>query len=133
MSALDAAAAVCVALGAGFFWTGTLGLLRFPDAYSRLHALTKADTLGLGLIVLGLCLRAPTLALVFKLIFIWLLSLLAGATNSYLIAQSARRREAALREGAPYVGTPHGGAPYSGTSYGGTSYSGTPYGEAPHG
>ena len=40
-----------VAIGAGvfFFLAGTVGLLRFPDALSRLHALTKADNLGLGL------------------------------------------------------------------------------------
>jgi multicomponent Na+:H+ antiporter subunit G len=130
VSPLDAAAAFCVALGAGFFWTGTLGLLRFPDAYSRLHALTKADTLGLGLIVLGLCLRAPTLALVLKLIFIWLLSLLAGATNSYLIAQSARRREAA----AERARLPHGEVLRSGEVLrGGVAHGKPPYGEAPYG
>ena len=45
---------VAVAAGAFFFLAGTVGLLRFPDALTRLHALTKADNLGLGLIVLGL-------------------------------------------------------------------------------
>jgi multicomponent Na+:H+ antiporter subunit G len=40
-------------LGVFFFIAGTAGILRFPDAYSRLHALTKADNLGLGLIALG--------------------------------------------------------------------------------
>ena len=44
-----------------FFFAGTVGLLRFPDSLSRLHALTKADNLGLGLIVLGLLPRAETL------------------------------------------------------------------------
>ena len=43
-----------VSLGACFFLAGTVGLLRFPDPLSRLHALTKADNLGLGLVVLGL-------------------------------------------------------------------------------
>lgn len=93
MSPLDAASALFVSLGAGFFLAGTVGLLRFPDAYSRLHALTKADNLGLGLIVLGLCLRAPTPALVLKLLLIWLLSLLAGATACYLVAHSTLLRE----------------------------------------
>lgn len=39
------------ALGGGvlFFVAGTVGLLRFPDVFSRLHAVTKADTVGLGL------------------------------------------------------------------------------------
>jgi multicomponent Na+:H+ antiporter subunit G len=48
--------AVLILLGAFFFLAGTLGLLRFPDVYTRLHALTKADNLGLGLTVLGLAL-----------------------------------------------------------------------------
>ncbi|HCC61138.1 MAG TPA: cation:proton antiporter [Pseudomonas sp.] len=39
-----------------FFVAGSIGLLRFPDTVSRLHALTKADTLGLGLVIAGLSL-----------------------------------------------------------------------------
>ncbi len=51
---LDALTIITVSAGAFFFLAGTVGLLRFPDALSRLHALTKADNLGLGLVVLGL-------------------------------------------------------------------------------
>ena len=42
-----------IATGLAFFVAGSIGLLRFPDAPTRLHALTKADTLGLGLVALG--------------------------------------------------------------------------------
>ncbi len=49
---LDALTIITVSVGAFFFLAGTVGLLRFPDALSRLHALTKADNLGLGLVVL---------------------------------------------------------------------------------
>jgi hypothetical protein len=45
-----------------FFIGGTVGLLRFPDVHSRLHALTKADNLGLGLISMGLVVQADMLA-----------------------------------------------------------------------
>ncbi len=45
---------LAVTAGAFFFVAGTAGLLRFPDTLTRLHALTKADNLGLGLVVLGL-------------------------------------------------------------------------------
>lgn len=84
---------ICVSLGAIFFLAGTLGLLRFPDTLTRLHALTKADNLGLGLVVLGLLphVSGPLAAL--KLICVWLLVLLAGATASQLIARVARRAE----------------------------------------
>ena len=49
---------VAVTAGVFFFIAGTVGLLRFPDTLTRLHALTKADNLGLGLVVLGLLPRA---------------------------------------------------------------------------
>lgn len=78
--------------GAGFFFAGTVGMLRFPDFFSRLHALTKADNVGLGLTVLGLALRAESVPAVGKLLLIWLLVLLAGATASHLIARSGLRR-----------------------------------------
>ena len=52
---------------------GTVGLLRFPDALTRLHALTKADNLGLGLVVIGLLPRAASVLVALKLIGIWLL------------------------------------------------------------
>lgn len=78
--------------GAFFFLAGTLGLLRFPDVYTRLHALTKADNVGLGLMVAGLALQSETLAGAGKLLLIWLLVLLAGASVANLIAREAQRR-----------------------------------------
>jgi multicomponent Na+:H+ antiporter subunit G len=82
---------VAVVAGAFFFMAGTVGLLRFPDALTRLHALTKADNLGLGLIVLGLLPQAAGPIAALKLVAIWLLVMLAGATVSQLIAREARR------------------------------------------
>jgi len=90
MSPLDVATAILLAAGAFFFLAGTVGLLRFPDVYTRLHALTKVDNLGLGCVVIALMLRAESLAVVFKLGLIWALALLATATAGYLIANSAR-------------------------------------------
>lgn len=78
--------------GAFFFLAGTVGLLRFPDFYSRLHALTKADNVGLGLTVLGLALRAESFAAAGRLFLVSALVLLAGATASHLIARSGLRR-----------------------------------------
>ena len=51
---LDIFTIIAVLVGAFFFLAGTVGLLRFPDTLTRLHALTKADNLGLGLVVMGL-------------------------------------------------------------------------------
>ncbi|MDX2167287.1 MAG: monovalent cation/H(+) antiporter subunit G [Deltaproteobacteria bacterium] len=83
---------VGVGAGAFFFLAGTVGLLRFPDTLTRLHALTKADNLGLGLIVLGLLPRAG-LSGGLKLIVIWALVLLASSSASQLIARVAHRGE----------------------------------------
>lgn len=90
--ARDILTIVAVSAGAFFFLAGTVGLLRFPDTLTRLHALTKADNLGLGLVVLGLLLQVETLRDGLKLVSIWLLALLAGATVSQLIARNARQR-----------------------------------------
>jgi multicomponent Na+:H+ antiporter subunit G len=87
---LDGLTIIAVGAGALFFLAGTVGLLRFPDTLSRLHALTKADNLGLGLIVLGLLFQAEGLFAALKLIGVWLLTLLAGATVTQLLARAAR-------------------------------------------
>ena len=91
--ALDLVTIAAVSAGAFFFLAGTVGLLRFPDTLTRLHALTKADNLGLGLVVLGLLPQTGSLRTAFKLVCIWLLVLLAGATISQLIARAARQAE----------------------------------------
>jgi multicomponent Na+:H+ antiporter subunit G len=81
--------AICA--GLVFFVAGTVGLLRFPDPLSRLHALTKADNIGLGLVVLGLLPFANGVLGGLKLMVVWVLVQLSGATVGQLIAQSMRR------------------------------------------
>jgi multicomponent Na+:H+ antiporter subunit G len=88
---LDFLTVSAVATGAFFFLAGSAGLLRFPDALTRLHALTKADNLGLGLVVLGLLPRVDGPLEAIKLVCVWLLVLLSSATISQLIARVARR------------------------------------------
>jgi multicomponent Na+:H+ antiporter subunit G len=77
--------------GTAFYISGTVALIRFPDLHCRLHALTKADNLGLGLIVAGLMFQAPSLAEGFKLLLVWLLVLVASASVCFLIADEALR------------------------------------------
>ncbi|MDC8446114.1 MAG: monovalent cation/H(+) antiporter subunit G [Nitrosomonas sp.] len=92
MTATDYAAACLFILGGIFFFAGTAGLLRFPDVYTRLHALTKADNVGLGLIVAGLVLQAESWLVAGKLLLIWLLVLFAGACVAHLVARRALRK-----------------------------------------
>ncbi len=94
MSALlDLWTVVAVTCGLIFFVAGTVGLLRLPDTLTRLHALAKADTLGAGLIVLGLLPQANGVLAGLKLIAVWALVLLSSATVAQLIGRAARAEE----------------------------------------
>ncbi|MCK7544117.1 monovalent cation/H(+) antiporter subunit G [Marinobacter bryozoorum] len=77
--------------GCLFFAIGTLGLFRLSDTRDRLHALTKVDNLGLGLIALALLPSAPTLGDGAKIVLVWLVVLMASATSAHLIARAAGR------------------------------------------
>lgn len=92
MIVLDVLTGVLLVAALFFFIAGTVGLLRFPDLYSRLHALTKADNVGLGLTVLAMMLQAQSWSEVFKLGLIWVLVLAASATICFLIGNEAHRR-----------------------------------------
>ncbi len=91
MTVLQVASIVLLSIGAFFFVAGTVGLLRFPDVYNRLHAVTKVDNLGLGFVILALMLQADSALVIAKLALIWLLALGAAATAGYLVANSAAR------------------------------------------
>jgi multicomponent Na+:H+ antiporter subunit G len=93
MNFTDLLGSFLLLLAVFFFWGGSLGLLRFPDIYTRLHALTKADNLGLGLVVAGSILLAREWAVAVKLMLIWLAVLTASSISCYLVANAARKRK----------------------------------------
>lgn len=82
---------ILIGIGVFFFFGGSIGMLRFPDVFSRLHATTKADNLGLGLVILGLLFHAESVSVGIKLVAIWLLMVQASATACHLIARVALR------------------------------------------
>lgn len=88
----DYLALLFLIVGGFFFLAGTVGLLRFPDVYTRLHALTKADNVGLGFVMAGLAIQSGSWLVAGKLFVIWLLVLLAGASVAHLIARRALQR-----------------------------------------
>ena len=90
---INVIAIVLMVMGLLFFIAGSIGLLRLPDTYSRLHALTKADNLGLGLLVLGLIVLSNDGYTAAKLILVWLLVIASSGVSAQLIAQRARRKE----------------------------------------
>ncbi|NLM76430.1 MAG: monovalent cation/H(+) antiporter subunit G [Clostridiaceae bacterium] len=70
------------------FGLSTLGLYKFPDAYTRMHALGIGDTLGVGLIGLGLILLSPDWILRLKLIVVLLLFWIINPTMTHLISKA---------------------------------------------
>lgn len=91
MSALDLVAAALVV--AGLFWlaVGGLGIVRFPDFYTRLHPAGKADTFGATLILLGLVVHQGLSLLSVKLLLIEVFILLANPAAAHAIGRAARR------------------------------------------
>lgn len=80
-------------LGGFFVVTGIAGLFRFPDFFTRMHAVSITDTLGAICILLGLMLHSDSEWLVvMKLFFILLFSLLTGPAASHALAKSALHR-----------------------------------------
>jgi multicomponent Na+:H+ antiporter subunit G len=88
----DWIAAALLASGCLFYFAGTVGMLRFPDTHSRLHALTKADNVGLLLVCVGLALHTRSLRVATLMTMVWLLGLTASTVSAHLIARRARRR-----------------------------------------
>jgi multicomponent Na+:H+ antiporter subunit G len=90
---LDGLTIVLSLAGAVFFLAGTIGLLRLPDTCTRLHAITKADTLGLGLVVCALMLQAGSPARALKLLLIWGLAMLASTNACFMLGRWALQHE----------------------------------------
>jgi len=83
-------ALILLLAGCFFIFAGTLGMLRLPDVFCRLHAMTKADNLGLFFIALAMAVHAGRLRVLFELILIWVLALLASTVSAHLIARHSR-------------------------------------------
>jgi multicomponent Na+:H+ antiporter subunit G len=92
----DVVGLVLMGLGVVFFLGGSVGMLRLPDTHARLHALTKADNVGLGLVILGLAVRAGSVPFGLKLLVIWLLALLSSTAVAYAVASRTAPDRASL-------------------------------------
>jgi len=80
---------VFILSGSGFALIGAVGALRFPDFWSRLHAISITDSAGMILLVIGMCLQAgPTLVTV-KLLIIGVFLFITGPTSTHAIANAA--------------------------------------------
>jgi len=90
LTLLDHTIAGLLSLGVFFYAAGSLGLVRFPDVASRLHALTKADNVGLGLVALAVALEWGSVAVAAKILVVWLFAILAAGTTAQILARTAK-------------------------------------------
>jgi multicomponent Na+:H+ antiporter subunit G len=83
--ALNLFTVAAVTFGLVLLLAGVVGLLRLPDPLSRLHALSKADNLGLGLVIVGLLPQTASPFDALKLVALWVLVVLSGSIAGQLL------------------------------------------------
>lgn len=86
---MNAVGAVLMLLGAFFFVTGSVGLARLPDFFTRLHAVGKSDTLGAFLSLLGIACFTGFTLLSLKLVLVAVFILIANPTAAHALASAA--------------------------------------------
>ena len=89
---LDSVSWVLMTAGGALVAIGTLGLLRFPDVYSRMHATGITDTLGALLFFAGLMIQAGFTLITVKLLLILVFLLLTSPASTYAVANAAYNR-----------------------------------------
>ena len=105
-SIVEIASWMFIVSGCGFLFVGALGMLRFPDFWSRLHALSVADSAGMILLTAGMIMQAGFTLVTVKLIFIGVFLFITGPTASHAVANAALV-SGLLPEGESYP-EPHG-------------------------
>ncbi|MEI6318144.1 MAG: Na+/H+ antiporter subunit G [Pseudomonadota bacterium] len=91
---IELLASVMIVAGALFTLVGSIGLLRLGDVFQRMHAPTKATTLGVGLVLLASVLSTWTAQheLSVHEILVWLLLFVTAPVSAYMVAQVALRQ-----------------------------------------
>lgn len=89
---IDVLSWICLVAGGLFCVVGAVGLLRMPDFYTRMHAASVIETLGAGLLLLGLVLQAGWTLVAVKLIMVGVLIFFASPTATHALARAAMER-----------------------------------------
>lgn len=86
---LDVLSWLCIGGGIFFIVTGSLGVLRMPDVYCRLHAAGMTDTMGAGFILLGLSFQAGLTLVTVRLVLIYMFLLITSPIATHALARAA--------------------------------------------
>lgn len=96
---MSIAAGLLVILGASLLGLAGIGVLRLPDVFSRMHAGTKAASLGLAFILMGAALDTPDSVARIKLLIAIVFQFLTAPVAAHLIGRAAYRTGVPLFEG----------------------------------
>ncbi len=99
---LDVTGYVLASLGVVLIALGSIGLVRFPDAYSRLSAVTKAATLGVCLVLLGVAALLPSWPVVVTVVLAIALQLVTSPVGGYALGRAAYRSGSPLAPSSRY-------------------------------
>ena len=86
---IDLLSWISILSGVFFMIVGTLGVVRMPDVYTRLHAAGMTDTMGAGLLLLGMCLQAGLTLVLIRLILIYAFILFTSPIGTHALASAA--------------------------------------------
>ena len=86
---LEISSGLCLLIGCFLCFSGGIGIIRFPDFYTRMHAASVTDTLGTSLVLIGLMLLSPNGLVIMKLILMLLCTLFINPYASHALAKAA--------------------------------------------
>ena len=86
---LDVLSWVSISAGLFFMIVGSVGVLRMPDVFTRLHAAGMTDTMGAGCLLLGMCFQAGLGLLTLRLLFVFAFLLSTGPIGTHALARAA--------------------------------------------
>ena len=86
---LDALSWAFIVGGVFFIVTGSIGVVRMPDVYCRLHAAGMTDTMGAGFILVGMCFQAGLSLLTLRLLIVWAFLLITSPIGTHALARAA--------------------------------------------
>ena len=89
MTASEVVTAVALLVGAAFVFIAALGAVRFPDVYTRIHAVSKATTLGLGCMLIGVAVSFPDFPVIAKIVAVLLFIFLTTPIATHMIVRAA--------------------------------------------
>lgn len=98
MSAAEIAMGLLILLGGFLSLAAGVGIVRFPDVLTRLHAATKPQVLGLAVILIAIIISAPTWGVVSTCVLVMTFQLLTQPMTAHMIARSAYRTDHVRRD-----------------------------------